>query len=198
MDISNYITPLAGLVGIMVSITTLLITFQKLKSIRGEQAKELHSKYSASKGLASDLDNNYPEILILLNGITRAELTKGEIEWFLNEPGAFLKLEHYGRINGRYCTVDLDLNEFSLTEIVSTRKKRMIEKLRIVSVGFGLLAFLSLVWGVIIYQVNDAATVYLALTFWLIYFVVILWGTNMLWGTINKAVNLQGKPLKNS
>ncbi|TOI73733.1 hypothetical protein CGI54_24510, partial [Vibrio parahaemolyticus] len=81
MDINSYITPVAGLVGVMVSIVTFLVTFQKLKDIKGEKSKELHSRYTAIKVLANDIDTNYPEILILLSGLTRAELTPREVQW---------------------------------------------------------------------------------------------------------------------
>ncbi|TOL13563.1 hypothetical protein CGI03_23035 [Vibrio parahaemolyticus] len=179
----------------MVSIVTFLVTFQKLKDIKGEKAKELHSRYAAIKVLANDIDANYPEILILLNGLTRAELTPNEVQWFINEPGAFLKLEQYGKICGRYCEINLGKGEFSLTERVSTFKKQAIEKLKILGVGLGLLAFLSAMWGLIIYNVNTASVVYIALGAWFIYFLLILWGVNLLWGTINKARKLQGKPI---
>lgn len=195
MDFNSYITPIAGLVGVMVSIVTFLVTFQKLKDIKGERAKELHSRYAAIKVLASDIDANYPEILILLSGLTRAELTPNEVKWFINEPGAFLKLELYGKICGRYCEINLEKGEFSLTSRVSTFKKQAIEKLKIVAVGLGLLAFLSVIWGLIIYYVNTASVVYTALGAWFIYFLLILWGINLLWGTINKAQKLQGKPI---
>lgn len=198
MGINNYITLIAALIGIAGSIITYLVTFQQLKKIKGERAKELHSRYVAIKDLANDIDSNYPEILILLSGLTRAELTASEISWFINEPGAFLKLEQYGKIYGRYCEIDLVKGEFSLTERVSTSSKRTIEKLKIVAIGFGLLALLSVMWGVILYNVNTTPIVYIALGAWFIYFLIILWGTNLLWETINKARKLQGKPIKNS
>ncbi|MPW27807.1 hypothetical protein F9L16_02205 [Agarivorans sp. B2Z047] len=179
----------------MVSIATFLITFQKLKDIKGEKAKELHSRYTAIKVLAKDIDANYPEILILLSGLTRTELTPSEIQWFINEPGAFLKLEQYGKICGRYCKINLEKGEFSLTERVSTFKKQAIEKLKIVGVGLGMLSFLSFIWGIIIYNVNTAPMVYIGLGAWFIYFLLVLWGVNFLWGTINKAKKLQGKPI---
>lgn len=195
MDLNSYITPIAGLVGVMVSIVTFLFTFQKLKDIKGEKAKELHSRYAAIKVLARDMDANYPEILILISGLTRAELTPSEVQWFIDEPGAFLKLEQYGKICGRYCEINLEKGEFSLTDRVSTLKKQVIEKIKIVSVGFGSMAFLSAIWGIIVYKVNTASVVYIALGAWFIYFLLILWGVNLLWGTINKAHKLQGKPI---
>ncbi|HGS4445627.1 TPA: hypothetical protein ACMDNL_003697, partial [Vibrio cholerae] len=198
VDVNSYITPIAGLIGGMVSIVTFLITFQQLKNIKGEKAKELHSRYSAIKELAKDIHANYPEILILLSGLTRAELTMREVQWFINEPGAFLKLEQYGKICGRYCQIDLEKGEFSLTERVSTVNKRLIEKLKIIGVGLGLMAFLSAMWGVIIYNVNSATVVYIALGAWSVYLLLILWGSNLLWSTIDKAVKIQGKPIKDS
>ncbi|OOE65401.1 hypothetical protein BZG20_12825 [Salinivibrio sp. IB868] len=179
----------------MVSIVTFLVTFQKLKDIKGEKAKELHSRYAAIKALANDIDTNYPEILILLSGLTRAELTPSEVRWFIKEPGAFLKLEQYGKICGRYCEINLEKGEFSLTERVSTFNKQAIEKIKVLGVGLGLMAFLSVMWGLIIYNVNTASVVYLALGAWFIYFLLIFWGVNLLWGTINKARKLQGKPI---
>lgn len=196
MDINGYITPIAGLIGVMGSIVTFLITFQKLKNIKGEKAKELHSRYAAIKELTKNMDANYPEILILLSGLTRAELNTREVEWFISEPGAFLKLEQYGKICGRYCEIDLEKGEFSLTERVSTSKKRVIEKLKIIGFGAGLLASLSVMWGIIIYYVSTDPIIYIALSFWFMYFLLILWGTNLLWVTLNKSLKIQGKPLR--
>lgn len=195
MDINSYIAPIAGLVGVMVSIVTFLVTFQKLKDIKGGKAKALHSQYAAIKILANDIEANYPEILILLSGVTRAELTPREVQWFINEPGAFLKLEQYGKICGRYCEIDLEKGEFSLTERISTSKKQAIEKLKIIGLSLSLLLFLSSIWGLIIYNVNTASVVYIALGAWSLYFLLILWGVNLLWATINKARKLQGKPI---
>lgn len=198
MDISGYISPIGGLVGLMISIVTFLLSYQKFKNIKGEKAKELHTSYSEIKRLSVDMTANYPEILILMSGLTQAELTSKEVEWFINEPGAFLKLEQYGKICGRYCQVNLDKREFAITERISTSKKRVIEKLKIAGVGFGLLAFLSLVWCIIIFAVKTAFVIYSALAVWFIYSLLVLWGINFLWKVIDKAVKLQGKPLKNS
>lgn len=196
MDISNYINPIAGSVGILVSVMTILLTYQNLKAFKGDKAKELHSCYAAIKALSVDMTTNYPEILILLNRITNAELNIKEVEWFVNEPGAFLKLEQYGRIYGRYCEINIEKGEFALTERVSTFKKRSIERFKIVSFGLAMFIFLSVVWAIIIYFARSEGVLYLALSFCFLYFLVIFWGINLLWGTISKSVDLEGKPLK--
>ncbi|MGM7448497.1 UNVERIFIED_ORG: hypothetical protein DFO82_2662 [Idiomarina abyssalis] len=195
MDFNSYINAIWGLIGAMSSTVVCLVTFQKLKRFKEEKVKELHSKYSAIKRLANDMDHNYSEILLILSGLTTKVLTKSEIQWFINEPGAFSKLEQYEKAGGRYCEINIKESEFSLTERVSTLKKRAIERFKIIGVGVGLLAVFSGMWGLIIYNVNTAHLFYLGLAAWFIYFLLILWGVNLFLGDINRALRLQGKPI---
>lgn len=196
IEINSLISPIAGLIGVMCSIVTFLITYQKLIKIKEEKVKDLHLRYIAIKELANNIDDNYPEILILLSSITSLNLSKKEVEWFITEPGAFLKLDKYGKLSGRYCKIDLEKGEFSITERISTTKKRVVEKIKIIIFGSVLMSLITTMWGTIIIFAKNTVTAYTGLLFCFIYFLLILWGSNLLWSNINKSLRLQGKPLR--
>ncbi|NRQ42120.1 hypothetical protein HRH59_05990 [Rheinheimera sp. YQF-2] len=176
------------------NVAALLVTYNKIMSFKGEKAKELHGRFALVKKLACDLEENYSEILIILSGITRADLTIDEIRWFINEPRAFLKLETYGRVSGRYCKIDLDKGEFSLTERVSTFKKRLVERGKILGFSLGLLSLISTIWYLVIINVESEVMVYLAVSLWFVYFMLLMWGGNFLLTTLSRAKQLSGKP----
>ncbi|MDD9158448.1 hypothetical protein PVK64_19995 [Aliivibrio sp. S4TY2] len=194
MELTNWITLLGSFVGLMISIITFCVTYRQLANFKGEKAKELHGRYKIIKDLAVDLEKNYAEILIILSGLTNANLTIDEIHWFLTEPRAFLKLNTYGNVCGRYCLIDLKNGQFTLNDRVLTRKLRIIERCKVISLSFGLLAFLTSVWLTIILTVDSITTINIAVACWVIYFILILWGTNLVLTTLSKAVKLQGKP----
>lgn len=181
-------------VSVAMNVAALLVTYNKIMSFKGEKAKELHGRFALVKKLADDLEANYSEILIILSGLTRADLTIDEVRWFISEPRAFLKLEAYGRVSGRYCKIDLDKGQFSLTERVSTFKKRLIERGRILGFSFGLLSLISALWYLVLINVKSAVMVYLAVSLWFVYFILLLWGGNFLLTTLSKAKQLSGKP----
>ena len=181
-------------IAVIVNIAALLVTYDKIKSFKGEKAKELHSRYAQIKQLAEKIESNYSEILIILSGITRADLSIEEIQWFIVQPRAFLKLEEYGSVAGRYCKIDLDKGEFVFTDRVATRKKRIFERLKILGIGLFILAVVSVVWVYIVKDADRESILYIALSFWFAYFLLVLWGTNLMLSTLSKAKNLIGLP----
>ncbi|WP_157517834.1 hypothetical protein [Moritella sp. PE36] len=192
MAIADILLKAGVFIAAMMNIAALLVTYDKIKNFKGEKAKELHGRYIQVKQLSENLEANYSEILIILSGITRADLSIDEIRWFITEPRAFLKLEKYGKVSGRYCNIDLDKGEFVLKEIVSTRKKRIVERSKILGISFCLLAFISAVWLFTVKDVQSITTVYIALSFWTAYFLVLLWGANLLLTTLSNAKKMVG------
>ncbi|AIV05928.1 hypothetical protein LA59_10785 [Vibrio harveyi] len=183
------------LIGVIVSVTAWFVTFKTIRKFKGEKAKELHAQYVKLKLLIDDTNKNYAEILVILSGLTTAKLSKDEVEWFISEPGAFLKLEQYGRVNGRYSEINLIAKEFALPLRFRTLKGRLIERAKIICFSALLLLMLSICWYLII--VNSAAPliiIYIAMAFLFVYFLIILWGGHYLWSTLSKAVDLAGKP----
>ncbi|TOG98362.1 hypothetical protein CGI90_26275, partial [Vibrio parahaemolyticus] len=86
------------------------------------------------------LNDNYAEILVLMNCITPRELSPKEVEWFVEHPGAFRYLKDFGVSGARYLDADLNNNTFFLTPRVSTLRKRVFERLKFVGfVSFFLL-----------------------------------------------------------
>ena len=181
-------------IAVMVNIAALLVAYDKIKSFKGEKAKELHSRYSQIKQLAEEIESNYSEILIILSGITRADLSIDEIQWFIVQPRAFLKLEEYGTVTRRYCKIDLDKGEFVFTDRVATRKKRIFERLKILGIGFFILVVVSVASGYIVKDTDRESIQYIALSFWFAYFLVVLWGTNLMLSTLSKAKKIIGLP----
>ncbi|TOB48145.1 hypothetical protein CGK04_23550, partial [Vibrio parahaemolyticus] len=75
MSFANVIAQTDVIIGSIVSMAGLLVIYHNVRNIKGEKAKELHGRYVQVKELASDIESNYPEILIILSGITRADLS---------------------------------------------------------------------------------------------------------------------------
>ncbi|TON64591.1 hypothetical protein CGH53_23545, partial [Vibrio parahaemolyticus] len=132
MEIDAIFGQVRVFLAIIASISALYVTFRTIRKFKGEKAKELHAQYVKLKELVKNTEENYAEILVILSGLTTAKLSKDEIEWFISEPGAFLKLEQYGRVNGRYSEINLIAKEFALPLRFRTRKGRVIERIKIV------------------------------------------------------------------
>ncbi|TOP14188.1 hypothetical protein CGH22_23515, partial [Vibrio parahaemolyticus] len=127
-------------------------------------------------------------------GLTTAKLSKDEIEWFISEPGAFLKLEQYGRVNGRYSEINLIAKEFALPLRFRTRKGRVIERIKIVLFSVLLVLMLSSFWYLMVFNLTTPEFfLYIALALLSAYILVVLWGGHYLWSTLSKAVDLAGK-----
>ena len=194
MQINELMTHTGAIVGIMVSVITFIVTYQKIANFKGEKAKELHAIYALIKKLSVELENNFSEIVVVLSGITSAKISAEEVRWFINEPRAFLMLSDYGKICGRYCAIDLDKGEFVLTSRVSTLTLRVIERAKIITVGLGFMAFYSLILWFALSDLNDLRIVYISIAGWFVYFLLVLYGENLMLSTLSKAVNIQGKP----
>ncbi|WP_182035183.1 hypothetical protein [Vibrio diabolicus] len=194
MAFNELIGQLGAVIAVVVNLAVLSVSYNKINSFRGEQAKELHSRFTVVKELSKDIDANYAELLIILSGLTRASLSKDEIHWFITEPRAFLKLEAYGKLCGRYCQIDLEKREFSLTEKVNTVKKRVIERIKIVTFCVLIMSTITTIWYFVVSGFESVKAVYLALGFWCAYLLLILWGAQMLLSALSKAKELSGKP----
>ncbi|TNZ55831.1 hypothetical protein CGK45_22475 [Vibrio parahaemolyticus] len=184
------LSQVALIVGVFVNLIGSTLVVHKIKNLRGEKASGLHERYTKIKELSLDMDSNYPEILVILSGITSRTLSKDEVIWFLHQPGAFLKLKRYGYVAGRYCEIDLDKSEFALTERVSTTKKQLIEISKILGVSFLLLIIISGVWYLTVNNVGTESSVYIASGFWLLYFLCITWGVGFVFTTLSRAKGL--------
>lgn len=185
---------LGTVVAVVVNLAILSVSYHKINSFRREQAKELHSRFTVVKELSKDIDANYAELLIILSGLTRARLSKDEIHWFITEPRAFLKLEAYGKLCARYCQIDLEKREFSLTEKVDTVRKRNIERTKIVTFCILSMSTITAIWYFFVSGFESVKSVYLALGFWCAYLLLILWVTQMFLSALSKAKELSGKP----
>ncbi|HHF2959498.1 MULTISPECIES: hypothetical protein [Vibrio] len=195
MEIDVILNNARVFLAIIASISALYITFRTIRKFKGERAKELHTQYVKLKELVKNTDENYAEILVILSGLTTSRLTKDEVEWFISEPGAFLKLEQFGRVNGRYSEINLIAKEFALPLRFRTRKGRVIERLKIVLFSILFVLMLLLFWYLMLVNSNTPEFfVYIALACLSAYILVVLWGGHYLWSTLSKAVKLAGKP----
>ncbi len=194
MAFDELIGQLGTLVAVVVNLALLSVSYNKINSFRGEQAKELHSRFTLVKELSEDIDANYAELLIILSGLTRASLSKDEIHWFITEPRAFLKLEAYGKLCGRYCQIDLEKREFSLTDKVDTARKRIAERIKIVTFSILIMSTITAICYFIVSGFESVKAVYLALGFWCAYLLLIFWGAQMFLSALSKAKELSGKP----
>ncbi|EOX4447641.1 hypothetical protein ACK6W9_002600 [Vibrio alginolyticus] len=195
MEIDAIFGQVRVFLAIIASISALYVTFRTIRKFKGEKAKELHAQYVKLKELVKNTEENYAEILVILSGLTTAKLSKDEIEWFISEPGAFLKLEQYGRVNGRYSEINLIAKEFALPLRFRTRKGRVIERIKIVLFSVLLVLMLSSFWYLMIFNLTTPEFfLYIALALLSAYILVVLWGGHYLWSTLSKAVDLAGKP----
>ncbi|HHF0485960.1 TPA: hypothetical protein ACPHTX_001294 [Vibrio antiquarius] len=195
MEIDAIFGQVRVFLAIIASISALYVTFRTIRKFKGEKAKELHAQYVKLKELVKNTEENYAEILVILSGLTTAKLSKDEIEWFISEPGAFLKLEQYGRVNGRYSEINLIAKEFALPLRFRTRKGRVIERIKIVLFSMLLVLMLSSFWYLMVFNLTTPEFfLYIALAFLSAYILVVLWGGHYLWSTLSKAVDLAGKP----
>jgi hypothetical protein len=194
MQINELMTHTGAIVGIMVSVITFIVTYQKIANFKGEKAKELHAIYALIKKLSAELENNFSEIVVVLSGITSAKISAEEVRWFINEPRAFLMLSDYGKICGRYCAIDLDKGEFVLTSRVSTFTLRVIERAKIITVGLGFMAFYSLIFWLTLSDVDNLKIVYISIAGWFIYLFLVLFGISLMFIKLKMAVSIQGKP----
>ncbi|HCE3715938.1 TPA: hypothetical protein NKQ51_004444 [Vibrio parahaemolyticus] len=194
MSFANVIAQTDVIIGSIVSMAGLLVIYHNVRNIKGEKAKELHGRYVQVKELASDIESNYPEILIILSGITRADLSIAEVRWFISEPRAFLKLETYGKLPRRYSKIDLEKGEFSLTERVDSFKKRMLERFNIIAFSLGILSLISALWYLILLNIDSKISGYIAFGFWFIYLLSLGWAVNYMLTALNNSLKLVGKP----
>ncbi|EHR0555918.1 TPA: hypothetical protein ACX3GK_004629 [Vibrio parahaemolyticus] len=195
MEIDAIFGQVRVFLAIIASISALYVTFRTIRKFKGEKAKELHAQYVKLKELVKNTEENYAEILVILSGLTTAKLSKDEIEWFISEPGAFLKLEQYGRVNGRYSEINLIAKEFALPLRFRTRKGRVIERIKIVLFSVLLVLMLSSFWYLMVFNLTTPEFfLYIALALLSAYILVVLWGGHYLWSTLSKAVDLAGKP----
>ncbi|HAS6685669.1 TPA: hypothetical protein I7272_24625 [Vibrio parahaemolyticus] len=195
MEIDAIFGQVRVFLAIIASISALYVTFRTIRKFKGEKAKELHAQYVKLKELVKNTEENYAEILVILSGLTTAKLSKDEIEWFISEPGAFLKLEQYGRVNGRYSEINLIAKEFALPLRFRTRKGRVIERIKIVLSSVLLVLMLSSFWYLMVFNlITPEFFLYIALALLSAYILVVLWGGHYLWSTLSKAVDLAGKP----
>ncbi|TOQ99441.1 hypothetical protein CGG85_03580 [Vibrio parahaemolyticus] len=195
MEIDAIFGQVRVFLAIIASISALYVTFRTIRKFKGEKAKELHAQYVKLKELVKNTEENYAEILVILSGLTTAKLSKEEIEWFISEPGAFLKLEQYGRVNGRYSEINLIAKEFALPLRFRTRKGRVIERIKIVLFSVLLVLMLSSFWYLMVFNLTTPEFfLYIALALLSAYILVVLWGGHYLWSTLSKAVDLAGKP----
>lgn len=123
-------------------------------------------------------------------------MTKDEVLWFMSEPGAFLNLERYGAVAGRYCKLDLQKGGFTLTERVSTVKKETIEFLKVVIFSLALLCIITGIWYLIISNAQTERTVYLITGIWVMYFLGLCWGVSLLLSTLSRAKSLVANQVK--
>ncbi|HCE2180945.1 TPA: hypothetical protein NGT44_004588 [Vibrio parahaemolyticus] len=194
MEIDAIFGQVRVFLAIIASISALYVTFRTIRKFKGEKAKELHAQYVKLKELVKNTEENYAEILVILSGLTTAKLSKDEIEWFISEPGAFLKLEQYGRVNGRYSEINLIAKEFALPLRFRTRKGRVIERIKIVLFSVLLVLMLSSFWYLMVFNLTTPEFfLYIALALLSAYILVVLWGGHYLWSTLSKAVDLAGK-----
>lgn len=196
MEIKYLFESIIVITGIAASLLTAVFTFQRIKKTRTENSKQELEYFRKIKNLSSDIEGNYTEALILLRGLTNARLTKEEIKWLIHEPGAFLKIEEFGKIGNRYCEIDIDKGEFTLTRRISNLRKRVVERLKICGFGFAVLIVSSLLVFFTVYLTENLILSYLALGIFAILVTLIFWASNIFLRSIDKAIKLKGKPLK--
>ncbi|EPO2920109.1 hypothetical protein DSL61_17775 [Vibrio cholerae] len=194
MSFANIMSQTLQLVGFIGSLAGLLVIYHQIMKFKGEKAKDLHGCYVKVRELSKDVESNYPEIVVLLSGITQKHLSIDEIFWFINEPRAFLKIEKYGKLPCRYSKIDLEKGEFGLSEIVNNSKKRMLEKSKIISVAFGVLFLVIIFLSIVLSFFDSEFTRYIALIICLVYFSFVGWGMSYFLSALSNAKDLAGKP----
>ncbi|TOQ34667.1 hypothetical protein CGG98_23765, partial [Vibrio parahaemolyticus] len=64
MAFNELIGQLGAVIAVVVNLAVLSVSYNKINRFRGEQAKELHSRFTVVKELSKDIDANYAELLI--------------------------------------------------------------------------------------------------------------------------------------
>ncbi len=112
----------------VIGIVPLLRQIQDYSFAKNKGHYEIYQKIRVL--VKESLNDNYAEILVLMNCITSRELSPKEVEWFVEHPGAFRYLKDFGVSGDRYLDADLNNNTFFLTPRVSTLRKRVFERLK--------------------------------------------------------------------
>ncbi len=129
-------------VALFVPVIGIIPLLRQIQDYSFTKNKEHYQIYEKIRALVKEsLNGNYTEILVLMNCITSRELSPKEVEWFVEYPGAFRYLKDFGVSGARYLDTDLSNNTFSLTPRVSTLRKRVFERFKVV----GFVSFFSLV-----------------------------------------------------
>lgn len=188
--IAKYIATLIG------SLAAPIYIYIKINQFRSEKATELHDKYKILKSLISEPETNMPEILIVLKGISKVELTREEIIWFINEPGAFMKLKEYGNLKWRYSNINFEKGEFDVSKRIATGPRIAIETTKIVVSCYSYIVFFTIgfKWIITASYGESAIATYVITFAFLLNFTMILYGSAYIFRLMNKAINLKGKP----
>jgi hypothetical protein len=168
----------------------------KADQFRSEKAVELHDKYKLLKSLISEPETNMPEILIVLKSLTDVDLTRKEIEWFLSEPGAFMKLKEYGNLKLRYSNINFEKGEFDVSKRIATGPRIAIETTKIVVSCYSYIVIFTIgfKWIITATYGESAIATYVITFAFLLNFIMILCGSAYIFRLMNKAINLKGKP----
>ncbi|ENG7521876.1 hypothetical protein ABVD55_005111 [Vibrio harveyi] len=124
----------------VIGIVPLLRQIQDYSFTKNKDSYEIYQKIRTL--VKESLNDNYAEILVLMNCITSRELSPEEVEWFVEHPGAFGYLKDFGVSGARYLEVDVSNNTFNLTPLVSTLRKRVFERLKFVGFVLFFLMFM--------------------------------------------------------
>jgi len=120
-------------IALFVPVIGIVPLLRQIQDYSFSKNKDSYEIYQKIRNLVKEsLNENYVEILVLVNCITSRELSPKEVEWFVEYPGAFRYLKDFGISGARYLDIDRNNNTFSLMPIVSTLRKRVLERLRFV------------------------------------------------------------------
>lgn len=194
---TEVITILQQLFALITAIISIIALYISLNNYRTKKAANLHEKYTLIKSLINEPEVNLPEILVILRGITNVDLTIEEIEWFINEPGAFVKLEEYSKLSFRYSKINLEKREFDVTELISTPLKYLFEHIKVTFFYFVFVLISSASTWLGVYRSlgHTVAGLYFTFAVGLMFFLAASSYLVYSFSMLNKAVAIKGKPV---
>ncbi|MBE1274494.1 hypothetical protein [Enterovibrio baiacu] len=111
----------------LVMLLGLAIPLIKIKEYSWSKSKNLHEIYQQIRTLVDDgVDKHHAEIVVLFNAVTKRQLRKDEITWFIEQPYAFCHLSDFGKAGARYIEVNLEGNRLELTSRYNSMTKRLV------------------------------------------------------------------------
>ena len=101
--VENWLTFIALFVPV-IGIVPLLRQIQDYSFAKSKDTYEIYQKIR--RLVKESLNENYAEILVLMNCITSRELSPKEVEWFVEHPGAFRHLKDFGISGASYLNLE--------------------------------------------------------------------------------------------